>query len=50
MAEYTVFEQGLQILEAWDEVGIIHSDTSLSQLEEIIRQDDLRKIAVFLKH
>ena len=47
MAEYTVFEQGLQILEAWDEVGIIHSDTSLSQLEEIIRQDDLRKIAVF---
>lgn len=47
MAEYTVFEQGLQILEAWDEVGVIHSDTSLSQLEEIIRQDDLRKIAVF---
>lgn len=47
MARNSVFEQGLQILEAWNEVGVIHSDASFAQLEEIIRQDDLRKIAVF---
>ena len=47
MAEYTVFERGLQILDAWDEVGVFHADTSFTLLEELIRQDDLRRIAVF---
>lgn len=47
MAECTVFEQGLQILESWDEVSIFHADDSFSELEELSRLENLRKVAVF---
>ena len=47
MAECTVFEQGLQILDSWDEVSIFHADDSFSELEELIRLENLRKVAVF---
>ena len=47
MQETSVFEQGLQILEAWDEVSVFHADKTFTHLEELIRQGDFRKIAVF---
>ena len=47
MRETSVFEQGLQILEAWDEVSVFHADKTFTHLEELIRQGDFRKIAVF---
>ena len=47
MANFSTFEQGLQILDAWDEVSVLHTDNSFGQLEEAVRLNDWRKVAVF---
>ena len=47
MAKASAFEQGLQILDAWDEVSVFHADDSFAELEELIRLENLRSVAVF---
>ena len=47
MANFSAFEQGLQILEAWNEVSVLHTDSSFVQLEAAVRLNDWRKVAVF---
>ncbi len=47
MAKISTFEQGLQILDAWDEVSVLHTDSSFGELEAAVRMNNWHKVAVF---